>query len=214
MHVNSHPFILQLTNAINNQQLPGKNAQKQMLPKGRLLQPENDTPARLSAVLIMVYRSANNWKLVMIQRAEYDGVHSGQIAFPGGKKEPDDKNLLHTALRESEEEIGVHHADIETIGKLSPLFIPVSNMCVHPYMGFMKNEPVFVKQDKEVQRVITIPLEKLLHKETQTNAVFQGANYQIEAPCYSINGYKIWGASAMILSEFISILKNIPDLAI
>ncbi len=214
MHVNSYPFILKLKEAINNQQLPGKRAQKTMMPEGRELNPGNDEPARLSAVLMMVYRSGEEWKLVMIKRAEYDGVHSGQIAFPGGKKEETDKNLLQTALRESEEEVGIHHSDVEIIGKISPLYIPVSNMCVHPYIGYLISKPVFVKQDKEVQSVLSIPLKKLLSEETRTKAIFQGANYKIEAPCYQVNDYKIWGASAMILSEFVSVLNNISDLDI
>lgn len=203
-----------LINYINEQiknALPGAEAQNIMKPHGRPVEPaEDNTNPKPSAVLLIVYYEANEAHLVMIKRAEYNGVHSGQIAFPGGKKENQDKNLLKTALRETNEEIGVKERQIHIIGKLSPLYIPVSNMCVHPWLGLCNEKPIFVKQDKEVQEVISIPIRRLLQKETQSISIFQGENFEVKAPCYQINGNRIWGASAMILSEFLHLMKGVP----
>lgn len=204
----------ELINLIEHEikELPGREAHRLMSPRHRVLKPDKDQKPRQSAILILLYPKNDSTQIVMIKRAEYDGVHSGQIAFPGGKKEPGDNDLLDTALRETFEEIGLRRNDIRIIGKLSPLFIPVSNMCVHPWVGFYNNQPVFVKQDKEVQQVLSVSLDQLLENESITQSVFSGAHYQVEAPCYFVNGLRIWGASAMILSEFITILKRNPDL--
>ncbi len=210
MSLDSETLITLIEDEI--QQLPGHEAHRLMSPKQRVLKPNEDQKPRQSAVLILLYPEGSGIQVVMIERAEYDGVHSGQIAFPGGKKDRNDNDLLDTALRETFEEIGIRRNDIRIVGKLSPLFIPVSNMCVHPWVGFYNNRPVFVKQDKEVQQVLTISLNQLLSKEAITQAVFSGEHYQIEAPCYNVNGLRIWGASAMILSEFLTILKRNPQI--
>lgn len=188
--------------------LPGKDAHVLMKPEGRgLLLPETSNP-RLSAVLLLLYVDEGVLKITLIKRAVYDGIHSGQFAFPGGKKEPIDRNLLQTALREANEEVGVHISDVNILGELSPLYIPVSNMLVHPWVGFHRAKPIFVKQEKEVQQVLPLDLSMFLDGSVIAQSLFEGANYRVEAPCYQVNGYKIWGATAMILSEFIEIFKQ------
>lgn len=209
MPINTNKLIALIKEEIQKQ-LPGREAHQLMSPRHRVLNPTNEQKPRPSAVLIMLYPKNSDTHIVMIKRAEYDGVHSGQIAFPGGKKDKNDKDLLDTALRETFEEIGVRRNDLDIIGKLSPLFIPVSNMCVHPWIGFYKDRPVFVKQDKEVQQVLSIPLIKLLEEEAITQSIFSGQKYEVEAPCYHVDGLRIWGASAMILSEFLAIVHKLP----
>jgi 8-oxo-dGTP pyrophosphatase MutT (NUDIX family) len=207
MSIDSKIFLENLIKKLQ-MELPGSEAHEIMKPGGRVLRPANSIKPRQSAVLILLYEKNDELELIMIKRAEYDGVHSGQIAFPGGKKESTDSDLMETAYRETAEEVGLHHSEIDILGKLSPLWIPVSNMCVHPFVGYYKADPIFVIQEKEVQKVLTFPLHELLKEETITKSIFSGKKYSIEAPCYKVNGEKIWGASAMILSELITILKN------
>ncbi|MDA3866742.1 MAG: CoA pyrophosphatase [Salinivirgaceae bacterium] len=207
MQIDTDNIIQRLAGALNGE-LPGKNAHKIMMPQGRNLEPLAKTEPRLSAVLLLLHIDSDALYITMIKRAEYDGVHSGQIAFPGGKKEEYDDNLRMTALRETYEEVGVRQEDVKMIGKLTPLYIPVSNMCVHPWVGFHRNIPLFVKQDKEVQQILSLPLGGLIENNAIETDIFEGINYRIEAPCYKINGYKVWGASAMILNEFIEIWRN------
>jgi 8-oxo-dGTP pyrophosphatase MutT (NUDIX family) len=190
------------------QELPGSSAHEIMKPGGRVLRPQNGSKPRQSAVLILLYEKNSELEIIMIKRAEYDGVHSGQIAFPGGKMESEDNDLIETAYRETFEEVGLRSANIQVLGKLSPLWIPVSNMCVHPYVGYYSVDPIFVIQEKEVQKVLTFKLKELLNDECITTSIFSGKKYSIEAPCYQLDGEKIWGASAMILSELLAILKK------
>jgi 8-oxo-dGTP pyrophosphatase MutT (NUDIX family) len=207
MSVSTENILKKLREKLNNE-LPGSSAHEIMKPGDRVLRPDNEAKPRQSAILILFYEKNEALQIIMIKRAEYDGVHSGQIAFPGGKKEKADENLIETAYRETFEEVGLRSEDIDVLGKLSPLWIPVSNMCVHPYVGIYKNNPIFVIQEKEVQKVLTFSLDELLSDEVITKAIFTGRKYSIEAPCYEIGGEKIWGASAMILSELLTILKN------
>ncbi|PLX16767.1 MAG: coenzyme A pyrophosphatase [Salinivirgaceae bacterium] len=207
MSIDTEKYLKNLKEKLQ-MELPGSAAHEIMKPGGRVLRPDNDIRPRQSAVLILLYEKNDELELIMIKRAEYDGVHSGQIAFPGGKKESNDNDLMETAFRETKEEVGLNRTQIDIMGKLSPLWIPVSNMCVHPYVGFYNADPIFVIQEKEVQKVLTFPLKELLKEKTITKSIFSGRKYSIEAPCYKVNGEKIWGASAMILSELITILKN------
>lgn len=206
MSINTINIVKELKEKLQ-QELPGSAAHEIMKPGGRVLHPDNGRTPRQSAVFILLFEKNNELEIVMIKRADYEGVHSGQIAFPGGKMESKDNNLIDTAYRETFEEVGLRNNNIEVLGKLSPLWIPVSNMCVHPYVGFYKADPIFVIQEKEVQKVLTFKLQELLKEETITKSIFTGKKYSIEAPCYQVDGQRIWGASAMILSELLTLIK-------
>ena len=118
--------------------------------------------ARIAAVLILLYPHNGSIHTVFMQRPVYDGVHGGQISFPGGKMEPEDKDVIQTALREANEETGVDPSKVIITGTLTPLFIPVSNMIVTPVIGWINEKPLFKYQAEEVVFLIDADLKKLL----------------------------------------------------
>ena len=193
--------------------LPSNKAHQRMMPKNRTLDSysviKNDIP-KLSSVLILLYPKDDELYTVFIKRQEYDGVHSGQIAFPGGKFEKEDINLINTAIREANEEIGIEVSSLEVLGQLSELFIRPSNFLVLPVVAYMPVYPLFVLNNKEVNKVIEVSLKELMSsKNVSENEFLIIGNKKIVAPCYNFNMNKIWGATAMIVSELIEVLNNI-----
>lgn len=193
--------------------LPGAAAHEIMSPAGRgnteeLIQ-NLLTPPRNSAIMILLYLDENDIYMVLIKRPDYDGVHSGQISFPGGKYEETDQDFEQTALRETWEEIGVDAASIQTIGALTRIYIPPSNFLVYPYIGYCSQRPVFTT-DAEVDRLILVPVN-ILSKEdiVQKGKFWAGGrhSFQVNAPYFYINDERVWGATACILSELKEIWK-------
>ncbi len=208
------PDIEILTNRIKERlkaPLPGINAQIKLKPEIRNFSKETGDEKK-AAVLTLLFPINNRIHIAFIKRTDYDGPHSGQISFPGGMLEKTDKDYIHTSLRESEEEIGVLKKDIKIIGNLSSLFVPISNIRVFPIVGYMNSTPEFKIDDKEVQRMILIPLSHLTKKENilWESRKFENVKYQI--PYFNYKLDKIWGATAMILSEFLTIIEeSVPD---
>jgi 8-oxo-dGTP pyrophosphatase MutT (NUDIX family) len=187
--------------------LPGETAQFRMAPEGR----NNFKYAEktsLAAVLILLFPKNNELFTVFMKRPDYPGVHSGQISFPGGKYELSDANLEHTALRESFEELGIQINSVKIIGKLSPLHIPVSSFIVHPFIGYIENKPVWRPDEKEVSRVIELPLSYLSNPNCIKHEVWDLHNLKLNVPFYYADNEKIWGATAMITSEFLEIYTS------
>jgi len=185
--------------------LPGLKSQLKMATIGRMVKdgfavvPEN---ARKAGVLVLFYPSNGSVNLVFIKRNEYPGVHSGQISFPGGGWEEGDQDMIATALREAEEEIGVARDSVIPIGNLSDLYIPPSNFLVTPVIGYTDRRPDFRPDPDEVDQVLEIALEKILDKATRQEkeiTIFPAIKSKV--PCYYAEGSVIWGATAMILSE-------------
>lgn len=199
-------FFKDLKNELKKE-LPGLSAQQKMSPEIRLL--SGNSKGLNAGVLILLYLSDRNIKLVLIQRSQYDGPHSGQISLPGGKYEESDKDLTQTALRESEEEIGIIESEIEILGLLSPLHIPVSNFFVQPVVGVYKSIPNFKPDSFEVDKIFEIKLNDLLNPENTSNKEFKFGSIQFYAPVYKPNNIVIWGATAMILSEFLEVVSRI-----
>ena len=144
--------------------LPGIEAHKTMLPEGRTISPnylDNIKSYKKSAVFALLFQEENNINLLLTQRHEYNGKHSGQISFPGGKKEELDENLLMTAYRETYEEVGLNEDSIELITALSPLYIPVSNFFVQPYLGFVSNFPKLILNQREVKSIVKFPIHAI-----------------------------------------------------
>lgn len=183
--------------------LPGEEAQLLMAPTFRGSFPDRGKAVR-AAVLILLYPCGSETHLVFIKRNEYDGPHSGQVSFPGGAWEPADSTLEETALREAREEIGVRGA-IEILGKLSPLHIPVSNFMVSPFVAWMDQTPVFHPDRSEVQYVIEVSLRELLDPAIRDSEILHHHGRRVEAPFYRVGDEKIWGATAMMLSEFLQL---------
>ncbi len=188
--------------------LPGPPAQYKMAPVERHGQP-TDRQTRRAGVMVLLYSHQQRLQTILIRRTVYDGVHSGQISFPGGKMETDDDNLSDTALRETHEEIGISAQSIRIMGLLTPLYIPVSNNLVQPVLGALIDRPHLIREPKEVDRIYEISIDELL----QPGALIQNEsirenNRHIKAPFYKYNGLQIWGATAMILSEFLELYRK------
>jgi len=190
--------------------LPGFEAQRLMLPitrQGNKIEvPDN---AKKGAVLILLYEKEGNLTVCFMKRTVDGSVHGGQISLPGGRKEDFDKDLIYTALRETEEELGTEKRKHEVLGILSPLYIPVSNYEVLPVVAFSKNSPAFKINKHEVDELIEVEVDTLLKPDTCKLDKVSVNNLEYEVPVYKVGEHKIWGATAMIMSEFIQIYKCI-----
>ncbi|MCK4569849.1 MAG: CoA pyrophosphatase [Bacteroidales bacterium] len=192
-------------------ELPGLSSQMKMVPAVRRKEIENRSgygDAMKAAVLICFYpEEYGNIHLVLIRRNEYDGVHSGQISFPGGKYEEADSNLFHTALREAEEETNIHIEDVEILGAITSVYIPPSNYIVKPVIGWTSQKPDLIPDPSEVSEILPVSLDELTNPANlQVRKIPHREFNIIGVPCFYIQGHVIWGATAMMLSEMIDIL--------
>lgn len=194
--------------------LPGKDAHLKMAPlpldlrRFELTRPDN---LRKSGVLILFYPYQNSTYFPLIKRPEYPGFHSGQVAFPGGKMEIGDENIIQTALREAEEEIGIDRNQVKVLGQLSDMYIPTSNFLVSPIVGCLAYCPELVADPHEVARIITTDLRYLLGPEIRKEKTLDLEHGgRLNAPYFEIDGEVVWGATAMILSELIHVIQY-PD---
>jgi 8-oxo-dGTP pyrophosphatase MutT (NUDIX family) len=208
-------FFEQRISKIKDLPLPGEASQYKMAPESRLQELKRinvlKKNPRKAAVMALFYPTENfNTNLLLILRKTYRGVHSNQIGFPGGKAEIFDNGLLTTALRETHEEVGVAPNDITVIKEISEIFIPPSNFIVQPYIGLYKNPKPFVKQDAEVESILEVSLLDFLD-ETKIVSKKLTTSYavDIEVPAFKLNGYIVWGATAMMLNEIKELLKQV-----
>ena len=189
-------------------ELPGERAHRLMLPQGRQLNPATDNNSIIqSSVLMLLFPYNRKISTCLIQRPSSMRTHAGQIAFPGGRFELQDENLIHTALRESFEEIGTEGSQIEIIGALTPLYVQISNFMINPFLGWCDDLPSFKIDQHEVDRLYVIPVEKLLHHTSNQFREVTTTNGTFSVPGFYIDQHFIWGATAMIISEFIEIFK-------
>ncbi|MBN1132887.1 MAG: CoA pyrophosphatase [Bacteroidales bacterium] len=183
--------------------LPGHAAWEKMAPefRGNF---QHYVDRRIAAVLVIIFPYPKVHHLLFIKRNEYPGPHSSQISFPGGLHETYDIDLSHTAIREAREETGLNE-EIEILGTLTPLYIPISNFLVTPYVGWVSTPPAFKPDASEVKYLITVPISELLNGENIKREKMKGHDVEFMAPYYAFGKEKIWGATAMILSEFIEV---------
>ena len=192
--------------------MPGEtahNAMKPRLANGAPLNIKHPTPPRPGAVLILIHSVDGIAHFPLIQRPNYEGVHSGQIALPGGKKEASDSDLFETALRETEEEIGVARNQIEVIGNLSSFYVAASNFQVLPVVGKINEPPQYILDSREVEEVINpriADLTEASNKKRKDLLVRGGVT--LNSPYFDLQGKVVWGATAMMLSEFEAILNE------
>jgi 8-oxo-dGTP pyrophosphatase MutT (NUDIX family) len=195
------------------QPLPGLTAHSVMASETRLKlkMPSPNERTRESAVLVLFYPSENQVFIPLILRPQYDGVHGGQMAFPGGRAEKEDENLVRTALREAQEEIGVRVSDITVLGKLTKLFIPPSNFYVQPVVGYMTRKPDFYPDPREVDRVIEIALEDLKKPSLIGRKTLNVRGIEVDTPFYDILETTVWGATAMMISELLVVIDSLEN---
>lgn len=201
---------------ILNQQLPAITAHLKMAPAERKasMMPEAymANKPRQSAVMMLFYPKNDIAHLVLTKRNEYAGVHSSQISFPGGKAELTDKDLAHTALRETFEEIGITAEDIDVVMPFSELYIPPSNFLVQPYMGISYSTLQFNPNPYEVKSIIELPVGDLLDDAIVINVEMDTSYAQkIIVPAFQVGEHMVWGATAMILSELKETLKSVIE---
>ncbi|WP_313790516.1 CoA pyrophosphatase [Flagellimonas ochracea] len=163
-----------------------------------------------AGVMALFYPDASQvTRLLLILRKAYQGVHSNQIGFPGGKVEDVDSDLMETALRETHEEVGVPPSAVEVIKELSEVYIPPSNFMVRPFMGIYHEPRPFVIEESEVERLVEVYLHDFLDDSNHIEEVLSTSYAKnIHVPAYKLNGYTVWGATAMMLSEIKELLQK------
>jgi len=160
-----------------------------------------------AAVLALFYPDEKqNTRFVLTERASYKGTHSAQISFPGGKIEQGDLNLEHTAKRETFEEIGIPHSEIQIIRELTDVYIPPSNFLATPFLGYTLQKPAF-KTNREVASTIEVLLDDLLNEQSISSIeITTSYMKKVKVPCFKLNDYIVWGATAMMLAEIKNLL--------
>ena len=196
--------------------LPALESHIKMAPLERLDSLKNSDigskNAKTAAVMMLFYPKNGETHLVLIVRNSYKGVHSAQIAFPGGKFETEDEIFSNTALRETHEEVGIHPEKMEIIKTFTPMYIPPSNFMVHPFLGICKAEICFVPDPEEVAGIIELPLAVFLSDSILIEANLSTSYaININVPAFDIEGHVVWGATAMMLSELKDVLKTVLD---
>lgn len=185
--------------------LPGLDAHLEMAPKFRILQIKeymNVENAKKSGVLVLLFPENDRIKTVVIVRPRYQGVHSGQVSFPGGKFEDADVEMINTAFRETSEEIGVNVDKANRIGELSMLYIPPSNFLVQPVVAFLDARPEYRPDKKEVAGIEEIFLDELFSENAVSEKeIIINEFMKTKVPCFKIKDTVIWGATAMIINE-------------
>ena len=193
--------------------LGGKSSHQKMAPLERLelidsIDFSTINPKK-AAVLMLFYPKNNQTHLALIIRNSF-GIHSSQIAFPGGKFEPDDVDFEATAIRETHEEIGIPPNQIEVIRPFTEVYIPPSNFLVYPFLGITKNEITFVLQEDEVAGIVEMPLKLLLNEaHVVPQKITTSYGQFVDVPSFNINNRLVWGATAMMLSELKDALKSV-----
>ena len=192
--------------------LPGEAAQYRMAPAARPRMDEAlsvSTQQRQSAVLLFLFPQQGEWRTILMKRTDGGGVHSGQVSIPGGQLEPGE-NHAQAALREFQEETGIDVNSSQLLGKLSELFIPPSNFLVRPFVAHANQRPQFEPDPVEVEELIELPISDLMNDLTvKRGTVRLSGGAWVQAPYFDVLGHTVWGATAMILSEFKEVLRDL-----
>lgn len=196
------------------EKLPGLEAQLLMTSKDiGTIRRDYKVPEqhKKAAVMALLYQKEEIWHIALMQRPETPYPHSKQISFPGGGVEEIDASFEQAALRETEEEFGVSRQDIEVLGSLSELYIPVSGYMVYPFVGILQEVPTFTPDPKEVAEIIEVPVYQLIDQSLRKKTSIEVFGGQVleNIPYFDLAGKIVWGATAMMLSEFSTVLEEI-----
>lgn len=193
-------------------ELPGELVHNEVMSYARQQAEEvrsSGSSFREGGVMMLIYPVEEVLHTALILRPTYEGVHSGQVAFPGGAREAHDHDLKATALRETEEEVGVKASQIEVIGALSELYIPPSNFIVKPYVGVLSERPQFIPDDFEVAKIMEPSVVSFMKKDAIVSTSVQvGKNNSMRVKAFMVDGHIVWGATAMMLAEFRAIYSK------
>ena len=206
--------FLQFVPKLIDVKLPAFDAHVKMGPLERLQHYQNiehtDKNPKMAAVMMLFYPKNDSPHLILIVRNAYKGIHSAQIAFPGGKYEQEDKDFSFTALRETHEEIGIESNKIDIIKAFTKLYITPSNFMVYPFLGISKEELTFNPDPDEVSAIIEFPLSALLDDaivvDTHVTTSYLG---NINVKAFNIDNNIVWGATAMMLSELKDVINEV-----
>lgn len=189
--------------------LPGLEAQIEMVPQGRAMEGLPVEEYRRAAVLVTLYRHMGHWRFPLILRTDTGRIHSGQVSLPGGRNRPEETDEA-AALREAHEEIGLDPKQVEVLGRLTPVPIPVSHHLVQPVVGLMRAPPPeWRPQPSEVQAVFSVTLAQVLDPALRRCEVMETVVGPLQVPYFAFDGHKVWGATAIILAELNQVLKGL-----
>jgi 8-oxo-dGTP pyrophosphatase MutT (NUDIX family) len=189
--------------------LPGARAQDRLSPRPGRVWPATFDPARVrhAACLLLLFPRDDHAHLVLTLRAETLGRHGGQVSLPGGEIEPGE-SFEQTALREAQEEIGLAPSVVQTLGALTPLDVPVSGFRLHPIVAATADRPALHASDGEVARILEVPLDRLIDPACVVWRTSKRDDRDVAVPAFVVDGIDIWGATAMVLAEFLALLGD------
>jgi 8-oxo-dGTP pyrophosphatase MutT (NUDIX family) len=181
-----------------------------MAPRPRRMERPDQKPgdARAAAVLLLLYPGADGLSFVLTRRSDDVSTHKGQISLPGGAVDPEDGSTAEAALREACEELNLCEDDVRLLGALTPLYVIVSDFEISPLVGALDARPEFVPNPAEVAEVIEMPVAALLDDQVKASERWQVQGMSLDVPFYQVGEHAVWGATAIILSEFEARLRE------
>ena len=185
----------------------GESIESESLQKYRdWISKDKRSNMRKAAVLIGLFKKNDEWCFSLIRRPMNEKNHPGQIALPGGAMEKNE-TLMNTALREAFEEVGINPEDVEIIGQLTPIPVPVSEYLIYPFVGVIDYEPEWVLNEDEVEELLILKMSELISSDNGYTEMWNLRGNRVEVPIFKVMNETVWGATAAVLSELIDIAK-------
>lgn len=208
--------LIQIIKKQLTKKLPGENAHFQMLSKEMQRNRggvERPVKVKKAAVMVLLYQKKETWFTLLMQRPESPYAHSKEVCLPGGGYETEDGDLETTALRETEEEFGIDRNAIEVLGPLTDIYIPISNYEVQPFIGLLKKDPLLNPDPSEVAEIIPVALSDLINRANrkEKNITTSTGDSINNVPYFELEKRTVWGATAMMLSEFVALVTEVAE---